>query len=271
MAIIARQTNQGLEFTPVNEARKAAVESGLASISSALARGEITPDTVFLGLASQLDELDGFGIFLRFYGRAMRIVSPAVILVLSIISVLVVLHRLSAWGKEAVEWIKKMVSDFWPFIAVGAVGTGAAYAWWRWGDEESERDAGETLTRIGINALRGFFLGLLPAPVAAVASVIVGEIADVIGRGEAVAAGAAQVGSAPGQALKAGLTSWGGAGGAVNPIAPAVGAISAGRTLASVASEGLKKIIEGALGEKDDVLLTGEEEDAVLDFYNTLD
>lgn len=271
MSVIARSTNQGVVFSPVSEARDVGNSAAVSRISEAIRRGEMHPADVLIGLGKELDEFDAFGIFTRFYGRAMKFVGPGVVVVLSVVSILIVLTRLAAWGKEAISWIQKIVKEYWPLFALGGAAAGGLYAWNRFGDEE-ERDAEEVLQRVGVSALRGFFLGLLPAPLAAVTNVIIEEAEQIFGTVARRAEGLQQVAGAPARAAAAlGTTGQG-----LPPAARAAVAVpTAAGILSGAVASGLEKLIGSALEpRKDDddeeLGLTLSEEEALTDLYSAL-
>jgi hypothetical protein len=183
MAAIVRQSGQGEVIESFDPSLSSSILDQLSNLGADLERYGIDPGDALAALAKKRKDLDGFGIFCKMWGNLMSFIGPGFTSALSIFSLCLTLKAALQKGVETADWLITLVRKYWPFFAlVGGLG-GVGGIWYALSRDTKERDAGDVLSRIGNEALTGFILGLLPAPIAAVANIAVSEIGSMLGLG----------------------------------------------------------------------------------------
>lgn len=158
----------------VNEVRKGQVNRALEQIGQTQGAYGLSDGELILALGKGRDMLDPFGAFCAVFGRLIHAFGSFVVLLLTVASLVTLLSRLAQVGANLYGWLKKMVTENWILLSAGAAALGGV-GWLMSKDEE--RDGAS----IGSNALMGFVLGCLPAPISAIVNVALGELGSLFG------------------------------------------------------------------------------------------
>jgi hypothetical protein len=170
-------TPGGFSVQQVSEEAGEMAKAGLCRIASSSKSMGLNDGDLFLALAEGRSEFDAFGIQCKVLGYMNKFLGPVVTLVIFVVSTAVFLEVLVRKAVEVGSWIKRTVGGFFPiltFMAGGAVGAGLSQVF------KDESEASERASALNTGALRGIFLGLLPAPIALALNNVVLPLVDQI-------------------------------------------------------------------------------------------
>jgi hypothetical protein len=173
MDAIIRRTAGGVEVSNLNRTLNQAILEQLTDLSKQANEAGVDNGEVLCALAKGRKELSPFGMFCKTTGTLMSTLGTTVTLILFVVALLTFIKALVDVGAEIGRWLSDLLKRYGFYFGLAGLGASAVSFF---GQADDEKDVASEALRVGGNALRGFIIHLLPAPLAAVTEVAVEEV-----------------------------------------------------------------------------------------------